>query len=284
MIFAALFYFFVPPLIQEANNLLINLPDYIKSLSETAGQFSQSNNFLALQEFFNKLSAGSSSDIISKIGGSLSGATVGFINTVSTVFGGILSFILIIVLSFYLAVQEDGVGSFLKIVIPSKNEKYVIDLWRRSQRKIGLWMQGQLVLGILVGILTYLGLSILGIENALLLALIAAVFELFPVFGPILAAIPAIGFGIIQGGLSTGLLVAGLYLIIQQFESQLIHPLVVKKIVGIPALIAILAIIIGAQVAGFLGIILSVPVASVLMEYITDIEKRKAAEAKGASS
>jgi predicted PurR-regulated permease PerM len=68
--------------------------------------------------------------------------------------------------------------------------------------------------------------------------------------------------------------------IIQQFESQLIHPLVVKKIVGIPALIAILALMVGAQVAGFLGIILSVPITAALMEYFSDLEKKKVRELK----
>jgi predicted PurR-regulated permease PerM len=190
------------------------------------------------------------------------------------------SFILIIVISFYLAVQDDGVANFLRIITPVKHERYIIDLWKRSQRKIGLWMQGQLVLGLIIGVLTYLGLSILGVQNALLLAVIAAMFELIPVFGPILAAVPAVAFGLIEGGVALGLLVVGLYAIIQQFESQLIHPLVVKKIIGIPALIAILALIVGAQLAGFLGILLSVPLAAVMMEYLGDVEKRKVQQLK----
>jgi predicted PurR-regulated permease PerM len=120
----------------------------------------------------------------------------------------------------------------------------------------------------------------LGVPNALVLALIAGVFELIPVFGPILAAVPAVGFGLLQGGVSQALFITGLYVIIQQFESQLIHPLVVKKIVGIPALVAILALIVGAQVAGFLGVLISVPVTAAIMEYINDVEKRKLKEMK----
>lgn len=279
LMFALIFYFFVPTLISDFNNVLISLPEYLKSLASTAGEFSKIDNE-ALQNALISFSGNSAGDIISKISGSISGATLGFINTLSTIFGGILSFLLIIVLSFYLAVQEDGVASFLKIVIPIKHEKYILDLWKRSQRKIGLWMQGQLILGVLIGVLTYLGLSILGIENALFLALIAALFELLPVFGPILAGIPAVAFAVAQDGVTLGLFVVGLYIIIQQFESQLIHPLVVKKIIGIPAIIAIIALIIGSQIAGFLGIVLAVPVAAVVMEYIGDVEKRRAAEIK----
>jgi predicted PurR-regulated permease PerM len=89
----------------------------------------------------------------------ISGTSAGAFKTASLIFGGALGFILMIVLSFYLAVQEDGVGSFLKIVSPLKHHDYVIDLWKRSQKKIGYWMQGQLLLGLIVGILVYLGLD-----------------------------------------------------------------------------------------------------------------------------
>ena len=86
-------------------------------------------------------------------------------NTISAVFGGVLSFVLIVVLSFYLAVQEDGVSNFLKVITPLKNEKYIISLWKRSQKKIGYWMQGQILLGVIVGVLIYLGLTILGVKK-----------------------------------------------------------------------------------------------------------------------
>jgi len=278
LIMATLMYFFIPPLVSDTSQFFNSLPQYIESLTISAGEF---NSIPAVQDLLTTLS-GSFKDagFLSSVGSGVSGATFGFLTTASTIFGGVLSFLLIIVLSFYLAVQEDGVANFLKIITPVQHEKYILDLWKRAQRKIGLWMQGQLILGVIIGVLTYLGLSILGIENALLLAVVAALFELIPVFGPILAAVPATAFGFIEGGATLGFLVIGLYVIIQQFESQLIHPLVVKKIIGIPALIAIVALIIGAQIAGFLGIILSVPLAAVLMEYIGDVEKSKAAQLK----
>jgi len=278
LILAGLMYFFIPPLVSDTSQFVNSLPQYIESLTISAGEF---NSIPAVQEFLTNISTSfRDANFLSSVGSGVSGATFGFLATASTIFGGIMSFLLIIVLSFYLAVQEDGVANFLRIIVPIQHEKYILGLWKRAQRKIGLWMQGQLILGLLIGILTYLGLSILGVENALLLAVIAALFELIPVFGPILAAVPAVAFGFIGGGATLGFLVIGLYVIIQQFESQLIHPLVVKKIIGIPALIAIVALIIGAQIAGFLGIILSVPLAAVLMEYLGDVEKNKAAQLK----
>ena len=263
----------LPPLAQDVKSVFNTIPQYIKSVNPA-----DLDKIPGLPLLFDQFSNG---NLLEQFGGYAGQTAFGFFQTAGTIFGGIFSFVLIIVISFYLAVQDDGVASFLRVVTPIKHEQYVLNLWKRSQRKIGLWMQGQLLLGVIVGVLTYLGLTILGVENALLLALIAAVFELIPIFGPILSAIPAVGVALIQDGFSLGLVTLGLYLIIQQFENHLIHPLVVKKIVGIPSLLAILALIVGAQLAGFLGMIIAVPIAAALMEFLSDIEKQKVKELEG---
>src|SRR4029078_7921335 len=134
-------------------------------------------------------------------------STGGIFTTVTAFFGGLVSFILIVVFSFYFSVQETGVDDFLRIVTPIKEQVYVLHLWKRSQEKIGKWMQGQLVLGCIVGVLLYLALVILGVPHALLLAVLAGVFELIPVFGQILAAIPGVAVGFAAGGVTEGLLV-----------------------------------------------------------------------------
>ena len=193
---------------------------------------------------------------------------------VTVIFGRFFRFVVVVVISFWLAVQPNGIENFLRIITPIDREKYVIDLWKRSQRKIGSWLQGQLLLGLIIGVLVFLGLMILGVKYALVLALLAAVFELIPFFGPILSAVPAVLLGF-SSSVTLGLMTIGLFIIIQQFENHLIYPLVVKKIIGVPPLVVILSILIGAQLAGFLGIILAVPAAAVLMEVASDLEKSK---------
>ncbi|OGD67276.1 hypothetical protein A2442_00695 [Candidatus Campbellbacteria bacterium RIFOXYC2_FULL_35_25] len=258
----------LPPLLDEASNLSSTFPQYLNSLNLW--------NPVDGVSGVNELSKGFSvSDIILELRNNISNATGGLFQVVSRIFGGVFNFILIIVLSFYLAVQKDGIAMFLEIITPVKHEKYIADLWKRSQNKIGLWMQGQLLLAVIIGVLVFLGLTIFGVKYAFLLAVLAAVLELIPLFGPIIAAIPAILIAVTDGGTTQGLIIAGFYIIIQQFENHLIYPLVVKKVVGVPPLLVILALIIGAKLAGFLGIILSVPLAAALMEFISDVEKDK---------
>ncbi len=182
---------------------------------------------------------------------------------------------LIVVFSFYFSVQETGVDDFLRVVTPVKEQAYVLHLWKRSQEKIGKWMQGQLILALIVGVLLYLGLTVLGVPHALLLAILAAVFELIPVFGQILAAIPALAIGFGAGGATEALLVVGLYVLVQQFEAHLIYPVVVKKVVGVPPLLVILALLIGFKLFGFLGVLLSVPIAGAIQEFVSDVDREK---------
>lgn len=278
LILAGLFYFLLPTLLNDLSSLLNVLPKYLDSANfwKPTGD-SALSNILSSGKETTLASQFSLKEIITNFSSALTGTADGFVQTISTIFGGVLSFILIIVLSFYLAVQEDGVAKFLKIVVPLRYENYIIDLWRRSQTKIGYWMQGQLLLGLIIGVLAYLGLTILGIPNAFLLAVLTAMFEIIPVFGPILSSIPGILVALSLGGITKGLLVAGFYVIIQQFENHLIYPLVVRKIIGISPILVILALIIGAKLAGFLGILLSVPLATVLMEYLDDFQKDKIA-------
>ena len=273
-ILAGILIFFMPVVINDITGFLNNAPKNI-SLGELwgpirelgTGSGSLASHTISVSDFVNSLR--------NFFGG---GTGVGAFQTASFIFGGFLGFILMIVLSFYLSVQEEGVDDFLRIVTPVRHHDYVIDLWRRSQRKIAHWLQGQVILGIVIGVLVYIMLMIVGIPHALVLALLAAVFEIIPVFGPIISSIPAILVAFTDVSVGTGFLLIGLYVIIYQFESQLFYPLVVKKIVGISPIVVILALVIGAKLAGVLGALIAVPLAAAFMEYIHDIEKNKKAE------
>jgi predicted PurR-regulated permease PerM len=272
----AVFYFLFLPILDETVGFLSSLPGYLGDLKvwnpiQSNGLFS-GGPLQGISENFSLV------DIVNQLDNTIMNFSSGFFSTASSIFGGLLSMILVIILSFYLSVESDGVTSFLKIVIPYEYESYVIDLWKRSQRKIGLWMQGQVVLAVIVAILVFLGLTLLRVPNALLLAVIAGLFEIIPVFGPILAAIPAIIISLTSDGMTAALLVLGLYVIIQQFENQLIYPLVVKKVLGVSPIVSMLALVIGAKFAGFIGLVISVPIAAALVEFLNDVEKSKTAK------
>ncbi len=268
-------FFLLLPLLSESADFIKNAPVYFNA-SSISDSISHSDLLGSQPIVSNLTSTLNLTAILSEINTLTTSIYTNTFGTITTVFGGLLSFFLMAIISFYLAVEEDGVGKFLKAISPIKHEKYIVALWKRSQKKIGLWMQGQLVLAIIIGMLVYLGLLIINIPNALLLAVLAAAFEIIPLFGPILASIPAILIAFVSGGgLSTALVVAGLYIIVHQFENQLIYPLVVKKVVGVSPIVSIVALAAGWQLAGFIGLILAVPVSSAITEFFDDFEKDK---------
>lgn len=271
----SLLYFFFPPIIADAANFLSAMPRYLDTLNVTSpfSNIANATDFIGgsqgTQSFVNTLLS---------IQSVFSTGSGGVLQLFVTFFGGIFSLVLVIVLSFYFALQDTGVDDFLRLVMPVAYEEYSVDLWKRAQKKIGLWMQGQILLSVIVGILVYLGLLIIGIPYALLLSVFTAIAEIIPVFGSLIAGTVAVIVAYSDGGVSLGLIVAGLYVVVNQFESNLIYPLIVKKIVGIPPLLVIVALIAGYTLAGFLGVLLSVPVAAVVLELITDFDKRKRRE------
>lgn len=263
LLISSFFYFFLPPLASEASSFFKALPTYLETLNVapaegvlTTESTSITKQFLQLQDILKASSSGA-------------------LSAVSAFFGGLISFVLIIVLSFYFAVQERGLDDFLRLVTPPRHQGYILDLWKRAQVKIGRWLQGQLLLSLIVGVLVYIGLLFLGVPYALLLAIVAAVLELIPVFGSILAAIPAVMLAFIEAGTTLAILTIILYVVVNQLQGNVIYPMVVQKVLGVPPLVVILAIIAGAQLAGFLGILIAVPIAAALQEWIGDVQKGK---------
>ena len=270
---AGVFYLFAPFLITEIYNFSNFLSTYIPGVSFL--NYFQNEAFSGAKDIVSALGKNFSIDSLFSVSKAfvlnLSG---GFFQTLSVAFGSVFNFILIVLVSFYLSIQEKGIENFLRLIFPIQHENYVVDLWERSRRKIALWMKGQVVLGIVVAVLIYLILSLLGIEYALLLSIIVGVMELVP-YGILVAMIPAFTFSYLSGGIASALMVTGAYLIIHQFEVFLFAPLIIKKIVGLSPIVIILSVLIGFELGGFWGLVLAIPVAIIVMEFLSDIEKNK---------
>ncbi len=268
--FFTIIYFFLPPLLADASSFFASLPQYLNS-------FQPESSLVGVTDAASHLTSEQNSILtaLDIFRGAFTTGTSGAIHLISTFFGGIFSLLLVIVLSFYFAMQETGIDDFLRLITPKKHEAYVVDLWLRAKAKIGLWMQGQLLLSVIVAVLTSLGLFIMGVPYALLLGIITGMAELVPIFGSLVAGVIAIIVAFGAGGLPLAFIVAGLYVIINQFEANLIYPLVVKKVVGIPPLLVIIALIAGGEIAGFLGLLLSVPIAAAAQEFFSDYSKSK---------
>ncbi len=197
-----------------------------------------------------------------------------FLELITRIFGGIVFLVSVFILSFYLSVSRDGVEKFLRAVLPLSWEEYVIDVYLRVRKKMGLWLQGQLVLSLAVGATTFIGLLILGVDYSLFLGIMAGILEMVPIVGPVFTGVLAFLVAISQSW-ALGVSVIVLFVIIQQMESHLLVPVVMRKTIGLHPVVVVLSLLAGSQLAGFVGLVLSVPSAVIIEELIEDWAVRK---------
>jgi predicted PurR-regulated permease PerM len=181
-----------------------------------------------------------------------------FLDIIGRILGGAALFLGVLILSFYLTASRDGVGKFLRAMLPGSLEEKVLSVYYRSKRKIGRWLQAQLVLGMVVGLAVFLGLLLLGVKYALVLAILAGIFEIVPMIGPIFAGALSVA---VAFGESTGLAISTLifFVVMQQIEGHVLVPLVMRRAVDVHPVIVIVALLGGYQVAGIPGMLLAVP-------------------------
>lgn len=266
----AIFYAFVPIVIRELSGMITLLLGYLPDASPIS-----TDSIEGASQFVSTIADNSSlTDILANVKNATALLSQGATSIIGSTFGGAVNAILVIVMAFYLSIQEDGLATFLRILTPKKHEKYVVGLWLRTQYKIGLWFKGQLLLALIMGAITFVVFALLGVQYAFLIGLITAIAELVP-FGVIFASVPAILFAVIDGGVLLGVKVMVFYIILQQLESYVLSPVVARRVVGIPPLVVLLAFLIGITLAGFWGAIIAMPVAVFVLEYMSDIEKRK---------
>ncbi|OGD79098.1 hypothetical protein A2368_00840 [Candidatus Collierbacteria bacterium RIFOXYB1_FULL_49_13] len=161
------------------------------------------------------------------------------------------------VISFYLIRERRHLDSHLDRLFAAKADWYK-QLYVEIETNVGAWVRGIGLLMFIVGLLTYVGLSLIGIDYALPLAIIAGVLEVVPNLGPTVAAIPAVIVGFATSPVH-GVLVIVLAILVQQLENNLIVPQVMNKTTGLHPLATILAILCGFQLGGPVMAILSLP-------------------------
>lgn len=235
----------------------------------TAGAFWFMGSTLASQfsQLSNQLSAGMQQlpeQVRSQISdGSLSTALVSRLRTAATSVMTFLADVVVVVFAgIYLAATPDLYRRGLVLLVPPSGHDRAREVLDATGEALWKWLIGQLISMALVGMLTYAALLLLGIPAALALAVVAAVLEFIPLIGPILAALPAILIGFAVSP-TTALWVAGAYLVIQQVEGNLIQPLVQKRVVSLPPVITIGAVVAGGTLFGIMGMFLAAPLAVV---------------------
>lgn len=256
----------IPPIIEQTNTLIESFPYYfekIKAGLSIIKDYSIEHGLLERMK--------SNLDIVES---NITQAAGSIFSTVSGIFGGIISFFIVLVITFYMVVEEDALKKIVQSLTPPKHQLYTMQLINRMQRQIGYWLRGQLILMFLVGFLTWVGLLFVLPEYALVLALIAGLTEFVPYLGPFLGAIPAV-FLAFTISPPLALLVIIIYLVIQQVEGHILVPQIMERAVGLNPIISIAVLMAGLKLGGIVGGLLSIPVATALSVFIKDMVRAR---------
>lgn len=265
LLFTSVFYLVLPTLITESKQFSEELPiGYSNLIGNIEEFFGRTPVDINIQEEVGGL--------VSSIQSSIPTDASNIFDFLSNLFGGLLSFILMLVISFYLVLQKDGVSHFLKSVVPREHQEYAVDLWKRVQVRLGRWFQGQILLGLFVGSFLFVVLWLMGVKYALTIAFMAGILEIIPVIGPITAGLITFVLISFQSPmLAVGAIVA--YLIIEQIQQHLLMPSLMSKTIGLNPVVIIVSLLVAANLIGIWGVVLAIPIAVTISEFMKDFRK-----------
>lgn len=254
LLLAFLFSLLLPPLVDQLSNLTVAFPSLVARVTP----------------LYQVLVDSQAQDLLSTISAELSAFTQGIFAATARFFGGVAAFTSVLVLSFYILLDvKQSKHAFIPL-IPATKVKSVLLIAQRVSQTLGSWLRGQLLLSLIITLITFVGLALLGVPYALTLAVLAGILEIIPYLGPILAGVVALLVAYASGSwqLSAGVLV--LYAAVQQLENHFLVPKVMQSAVGLSPVTIIIALAIGAQLAGIAGAIIAVPLTAVLAVLITE--------------
>ncbi|MFW5708823.1 MAG: AI-2E family transporter [Chloroflexota bacterium] len=246
----AIFVIFVGPQIaSQFDQLVATIPESLRQLEESLRQYEWGAQLLAGIEQMPR--DGGTADIFSQLTG-----------VFSTAFGWLTNAVLILVAGIYMALEPDlYIKNGLRLVTPKYRER-AADVVEEAHDILRRWLIARLISMIIVGILTFIGLTLVGMPLALSLSVIAGLLSFIPNIGPILSAIPAILVGLTQN-LSLGLLAILVYTSVQQIENYLITPQVERQTMSLPPALVMLTQILLSLLFGWLGLLIAAPLVAV---------------------
>ena len=262
----------VGPLVEQVRAFVKDAPGYIDDLNTRLAELLGWWNRLDLPADVKDAIDKAAADLLANLGSLVPAILRPVFSSVLGFAGSVFGYLIIPVWTFWILKDRPAIVRGFDRAVPAA---WRADTWATLgivRRVFGSWIRGQLILGLVVGVATFIGLIVLGAlvdpvfsRYAVLLAVIAGVLELLPVIGPIIAAVPAVLLGATAGvpGVVAAML---LYLVVQQLENNILVPKIQGDATDLHPAVVIFSLILGGAVAGLLGAILALPIAATLRD------------------
>ena len=200
-----------------------------------------------------------------------------------TVAEAVVSVATLLAIVFFWLVEHARLQRFALAFLPADRRAGARDAWNEVENRLGLWVRGQLTLMAVMGVATGIAYTLIGLPSALLLALIAALMEVIPIVGPLLGAIPAVLVAATQSP-ELALVVAGVYVLIQFVEANVLVPLVMRNTIGLSPFLVLVSLLIGAAAGGIVGALFAVPMTAAALVVLQRAQARRVPVAQDAGT
>lgn len=260
--FAYIIYLGYPAVVNQLGELNEHIPQLVKMYEDLINTLYESTSFLpeAVHTKLDQFIISTESRLEEMVGQ--------LIGNFTKVFDFILFIAVIPVLVFYLLKDYDKIKIYLKKITPTKYYPRLARLAKSIDERLGGYIRGQLIVSLFISVATLIVFRLMGIDYALLLAIVMGITNIIPYFGPIIGAIPAVMIALtISPRLVIYVIIA--VFVIQILESNFLSPFIVGKSVNIHPISIIFALLVGGQLAGVLGMVIAVPVLTIVKEILT---------------
>ncbi len=262
------FQFIVPPFVEEFNQLSINLPQFISQIQEVVSSSQQWYAGFRLPEEVNAAVASGLNTSFEYISSFLQQLVVGLVG----ILGQFIGFIVIPVIVYYMLKEEDTLVEGMMKIVPKEHKEIFRTILVRTNLILKNYVEGQIVICSLIGVVTGLGLYLLGIKFYLVLGLIAAVTELIPFIGPLIGAIPAVIIALLISPALTVKVVV-FYVVLQSVGAYVLVPKVMGKKLDLHPLTVLIALLIFSNLIGVWGIFFAAPITAILKVLYLELRK-----------
>lgn len=243
-----------PPLVDQVQAFVENWPE----------------NFNRVQRWLDRLDAPGSDNLIGTATSQLQSLSGSLVSLPLAILSSVVEVFLVIFMSIYWLITVPALHRFTMSLVPERNREQVASTIYHLGRSTGGYIRGAAINAVAVGLLTYVGLLLIGVPFPLVLALIAGLLEFVPVVGPVAATVPIVSVAFTDS-IQTGLIALGFWIVMQQVENQLLVPLVMRSQTDIPSLLVIFALSAGSAVSGILGALVAIPIAGALLVLMKEV-------------
>jgi predicted PurR-regulated permease PerM len=269
--------FIIPKIIDELSSLIHNMPTIAKNVQDKTTSLISTyetklpeNYKIALNQNLDKyVSQGQEY--------AYKAASYSF-NFVQKIISAAVMILIIPLFTFYILLDIDSYKKALYLFVPNNKKEEIKQLLSNIDKALGKYVRGQLIVSLLVGIAITIALLFLKIDYAFLIGLVSGLFNFVPYLGVLISLVPSAIIAFINHGIVYALITIGILELVQLLEGHVITPSIMGEVVGLPPLVIIIALIIGAQLMGLMGMLIAIPLAAIIrvtIMYYVELKQEK---------